>query len=178
MEEGVDCSCRGGESSWQNVLNGGGRGTRRISPAPPSPSLTATPSLGDGSERDNTTVEQTTNATTTLLQRLLLLLLFNITCPFFLLFSFCFFLPIVSFCFVYERLLDSACPPGACLTTTATCKQSEPPRPTTRQQCVSVIIVFSLRRYLTRYSAMRTSASSSESHEGHLTATRHPPLAR
>jgi len=25
-----------------------------------------------------------------------------------------FFLPVVSFCFVYERLLDSACPPGDC----------------------------------------------------------------
>jgi len=50
MGAGEGCSCRGGERSWQNGLNGGGRGTRRVSPAQPIPSLTATPSPGDGSE--------------------------------------------------------------------------------------------------------------------------------
>lgn len=50
MGAGEGCSCRGSESSWQNVLNGGGRGTRRVSPARPIPSLTATPSPSDGSE--------------------------------------------------------------------------------------------------------------------------------
>jgi len=63
-----DCSCRGGESSWQNVLKGGGRGTRRISPAPPGLSLTATPYPSYRSERDNMTKEQTTNTSTMLLQ--------------------------------------------------------------------------------------------------------------
>jgi len=116
----------------------------------------------------------TYNTTTTLLLPWLLLLsLFNIIpCPFFLLFSFRFFFPSCHFVLFTNGYLTARAR-QATADHDSYLQAKQPSRPTTRLHCV--IIVFSLRRYVTRYFAMRT---SSEPHEGHLTASRHPPLAR